>query len=66
MRPIASFGLGGADPPTNVVGTQGGPEVVEMEGIKHETVGTSIMTCGGGFRNTLEVFRGVGAIREYV
>jgi hypothetical protein len=66
MRPIAFFGLGGADPPMNVVGTWGGPKAFEMGGVKHEAVGTSIMTRGGGFRNTLEVFGGVGEIHEYI
>jgi hypothetical protein len=66
MRPIASFGLGGADPPTNMVGTWGGPKAFEMGGIKRETVGTNVVTHGGGFWNTLEVFGGVGAICEYI
>jgi hypothetical protein len=50
----------------NVVGTRGAPKAFEMEGVKHEAAGTRVVDCGGGFRNTVEVFGGVGAIREYV
>jgi hypothetical protein len=66
MRPVTSFGLGGADPPINVVGMRDGPEVFEMEGVKHKAVGASIVIHGRGFRNTLEAFGGVGAIHEEV
>jgi len=68
MRPVASLGLGGADPPMNVVGTQGGPETFEVGVVKCEGVG-KCSTCGIGLRDTLEAFKGVGGggvIREDV
>jgi hypothetical protein len=66
MRPVASLCLGGVDPPTNVVGTWGGPEMFKMEGVKREAAGARVVSCGGGFWNTLEVFVGVGAIHECI
>jgi hypothetical protein len=59
MRPVASLGLGGADPPTNVVGTQGGPGMFKVGGVKCKGVGKCLMH-GIGLRNTLEAFEGVG------